>query len=186
MGSVPRQERERAFLLGCRQAQVQTRPCGVTVPQLQRWSKCRRLRSPASSLGHPSPGVRSRPRPRFPHRSLPTAPQSGSVSGGGALARELRQSEATRADILLREGNQDVHAGGLLCGDTGTRRHLRAQERGLGRPAPPMPTLGHAANSWDGKECLQLVPWAMVPCHGGRGWQVIPKQAGQQAAVTGV
>lgn len=125
-----------------------------------------RLRSPARSPGHPAPC-----------RSLPAAPQGGSVPGGGALAGGSRRSEATRADVLLRGGNQDVRAGGLPCGGAETRRHLRARERGPGSPAPPTPALGRAAVSWGGKGRLRLAPWAVVPCHGGLGWQVILEQA---------
>lgn len=67
--------------------------------------------------------------------------------------------------------------GGLPCGDTGTRHHLRAQERGLGRPAPATPARGRAAASRDGEECLRPAPWAVALCRRGRGWQVVLKQA---------
>lgn len=48
-GSVPRQEGARAFLLGRRQAQVQTGPRGVAGPQLQR----RSVRSGSAHLPGP-------------------------------------------------------------------------------------------------------------------------------------
>lgn len=69
-----------------------------------------------------------------------------------------------------------MHAGRLPCGTLG-HDVLSAPRRDASGDRPPDTCSGPCRCPWDGKECLRLVARAVVPCHGGRGWQVTLEQA---------